>query len=641
MKVGVWVQANPLARVLGALCVIGLVFGCAAPQIIDLEFSVIDPEQQAVQENALIRPGSSLTLSSILATTSDGNRSTLAEDGSYVVTVSGGTYNAGTREVHFSEDPADIPPQGYEVAIAHADGARTLMRFRPDLAVVYGPEPADVVTFEVRLEWSQDGQRYSIAEGTPLIPGETYSLHAVAEDSLGRTFETGNAGAPIPAERLATTLTNLTAGGDDGSTLVADSSSSGQAYRIEVRYGGEQAHRRVLTFPVDTDIAQGPGAEFVFSVSIVGELDSSAPIRPGDERPLQVQVTDILGRTWLLNMQGRGSHADNRFRLPGSRLQVLVVNGFYNPRTGRVRFDDDASGMLGNTYGVEVRYDADPLLADARVYEPDFLAIVPLMETDELVYAGQDGREGRSGQSGQDGTRGNVTNREMGRGGDGRSGGNGTNGQTGARGAPGPNLRVVAREVRTLDAATRLALFEVRVPGSPPEYYIRTMDDPPVAIVSRGGSGGDGGDGGNGGSGGDGGDAYFSGSGGDGGNAGGGGDGGDGGNGGNIMLILASFDLEGVFVLDSLGGAGGLGGAEGVAGQPGIPGSVDNWNAEDIPRNQVIPEVGGYGNEGNIGHTGRDGFDGQAGAVEFVVDEEQAAALVRRTPVEMQSVILF
>ena len=436
-------------------------------------------------------------------------------------------------------------------------------------------------------------------------------------------------------------LTNVTADGDDGSMLVAGSGSPGQAYRIEVRYGGDERHAITLDFPLDPAIAQGPQPQTVSRVEIVGDLNSGAPIRPGDEKPLQVQVTDIRGRTWLLNMEQRGSHADNQYRLPPSRIQVLVVNGFYNPRTGQVRFDDDASNMLGMTYGVEVRYDSDPSLADTREYQPDFLAIVPLMETDELAYGGQDGREGRPGQSGQDGTRGNVTNREMGRGGDGRTGGNGTNGQGGSRGAPGPNLRVIAREVRTLDAATRLALFEVRVPGAPPEYYIRAMDDPPVTIVSRGGIGGNSGNGGNGGNGGDGGDAYFSGSGGDGGTAGSGGDGGDGGPGGNIMLILASFDLEGVFVLDSLGGAGGLGGAEGVAGQPGIPGSVDNWNTDDIPRNQVIPEVGAYGNEGNIGHTGRDGFDGLAGTVEFVVEEEQAAALVRRTPQDMQSVILF
>ena len=208
-------------------------------------------------------------------------------------------------------------------------------------------------------------------------------------------------------------------------------------------------------------------------------------------------------------------------------------------------------------------------------------------------------------------------------------------------GPPGPNVRVVAREVRTLDAATRLVLFEVRIAGSPPEYYIRKMDDVHVSIISRGGSAGNGGNGGNGGAGGNGGDGYFSGSSGDGGSAGNGGDGGDGGNGGNVVVILASYDLEAVFVKGSPGGSGGQGGAEGVAGQPGIPGSIDNWNADEIPKNQVRPEVGAYGNEGNIGHPGRPGYDGLAGTNDFKIDEEQAAMLVRRTPEEIRSVILF
>ena len=582
-----------------------------------------------------------MTLGRITAISSDGSQSTLADAGEYVVTVLGGTYDSATRNVHFSEDPVDIPAGGYEVALQHADGARTVMRFIPDFARINGPEPGDVVSFDVNLEWSQDGQRYSIPEGTPLIPGETYSLRAVARDRLGRAFETGNQSAPIPPDRLATTLTNLDASGEGGNMLVAASGAPGQEYRIEVRYGGDARHARVLEFSLDPAISEGPGPETVARVEIVDELGEGAPIRPGDAKPLQVQVADIRGRTWLLDVEGGGSHASNQYRLPPSRLQVSVVNGVFNQSTGQIQFEDDARSMLGKTYAVDVRYDSDPLLADAREYQPDFLAIVPLMETDELVYAGQDGRDGRPGQSGQNGARGSATNREMGRGGDGRSGGNGTNGQSGARGAPGPNLRVVAREVRTLDAATRLGLFEVRVPGSPPEYFIRAMDAPPVTIISRGGGGGNGGNGGNGGIGGNGGDAYFSGSGGDGGSAGSGGDGGDGGNGGNIVLILSSFDLEALFVLDSPGGTGGRGGTEGDAGQPGIPGSVDNWNEVEIPRNQIIPEVGAHGNEGNFGHTGRDGFDGLAGTVEFIVEEGQAGELVRRTPEDMRSVIIF
>ena len=118
-------------------------------------------------------------------------------------------------------------------------------------------------------------------------------------------------------------------------------------------------------------------------------------------------------------------------------------------------------------------------------------------------------------------------------------------------------MRIVAREVRTVDALHSLVLFEIRQPGTSPSYYVREMDGNPVTITSRGGRGGHGGEGGSGGEGGDGGDAYFSGHGGDGGDAGAGGDGGEGGNGGGITLYLSSYDLEQAFILDSIGGLGG------------------------------------------------------------------------------------
>ena len=262
------------------------------------------------------------------------------------------------------------------------------------------------------------------------------------------------------------------------------------------------------------------------------------------------------------------------------------------------------------------------------------------MSADTLPFPGQSGRSGRPGRDGQTGSSGNDANRVLGRAGDGRTGGHGTSGQTGGRGSPGPNLRVVAREVRTIDAATRLVLFEVRAPGAAPAYHIRKLDGPPVTITARGGDGGPGGTGGRGGDGGDGGDGYFSGNGGDGGNAGNGGDGGDGGNGGNINLILGSHDLESAFILDTAGGRGGEGGQVGVSGSPGIPGSNDQWT-DEAPKDLAPPESGGYGNEGNIGHTGRPGHDGMPGNANFDVAEAQAGALVRRAPAELTDVILY
>ena len=53
------------------------------------------------------------------------------------------------------------------------------------------------------------------------------------------------------------------------------------------------------------------------------------------------------------------------------------------------------------------------------------------------------------------------------------------------------------------------------------------------------------------------------------------------------------------------------------------------------------PQMGGYGNEGNIGYRGRKGHDGMKGTVASKVDEQQAAAMVRRAPASLREVILY
>ena len=194
--------------------------------------------------------------------------------------------------------------------------------------------------------------------------------------------------------------------------------------------------------------------------------------------------------------------------------------------------------------------------------------------------------------------------------------------------------------MRTLDATTRLVLFESRAPGTRPQYYIRPLQSAPVSIGTHGGAGGDGGPGGDGGQGGAGGQGYFSGSGGDGGNGGSGGDGGDGGDGGTLTLLLATRELEKAFILDSVGGRGGSGGVEGLSGEPGAAGP--EWVSEEkISSKQTPPEMGAPGNRGNIGHPGRRGHDGLPGPVQIAVDESQAIEMVKRIPDEMKSVLLY
>ena len=636
-------------RVLAASAMAVLILGTAGCETVSVvsrvEFSVTTPDERAMAPGSLIAPGSTLEVQRILLTDDQGQSMPPPGPGDLSVEVKGGTYDAATGEIRFSAERAQIPAEGYEVVIVHTDGARAVQRFRPDFARIDGPDPGDVVWFDISLQWLKDGSLYPIAEDTALIPGEEYRLYIEADDRDGRRFNSADDGFPIPAKRVELTLTGFAASGRNEYGLFARHGlGADQAtYGIRAVYGGGEGPVKTLSFRFDPAISEGPDAGMIDQLGILGDLALDDPISPGAVKQLKIRVTDTFGRIWTLGLEGRGSHLTNEFPLPLSRLEIGVEHATYDPGTSNVHFSADARAMLGKEYRITARYAGEAGLEVQKSYAPDFLSIVPLMEEDELTYTGLPGREGREGRDGQQGSRGNDSNRVLGRGGSGRPGGHGTAGQNGARGSPGPNLRVIAREVRTLDARERLVLFEVRAPGMRPEYYVRSIDAPPVTIVTRGGTGGTGGNGGSGGNGGNGGDGYYSGDGGDGGNAGGGGDGGDGGNGGTINLILTTHELEKAFVFDSQGGAGGAGGEEGVAGQPGIPGSVDNWAAGGdvkIPKEAPPPEVGAYGNEGNIGYTGRPGHDGLPGLVELSVDESQASALVRRVPEEIREVTL-
>lgn len=623
--------------------------GCASTEpVSDVKFMLVSADNEPMPLNARLIPGSKLKLAKVSLMTREGESRSPEDAEEVSVEVKGGSYDAATGEVQFSADRSEVPESGYEVALTHPDGARSVQRFQADFARIEGPEPEDVTEFDASLMWRNDGALYEIPEGMSLIPGEEYELHAQASDVHGREFKSSDGSYPIPDGRLDTKLTGFQPSERNENGLVAqDGLDAGRnTYQVDVAYGGENGQSKTLSYGHDPAISQGPAPEMVSGVAIVGELASENPVSPGAVKTLDVKVTDVAGRTWNLAMQGRGSHATNGFPLPHSRLVIETENVDYGPGITDIRFSSDARGMLGKAYRVRVLYADNSMLSDEKTYPPDFLSIVPVMDEDELAYTGMGGNPGREGRNGQQGSQGNDSARLLGRAGDGRAGGHGTSGQHGARGSPGPNLRIIGREVRTVDAKERLALFEVRVPGTPAEYYIRPMDAPPVTIMTQGGTGGPGGPGGTGGDGGNGGGGYYSGDGGDGGNAGDGGDGGDGGNGGTINLILTTHELEKVFVLDSRGGAGGAGGDEGIAGQPGIPGSIDMWTADDDRAKQLKdlppPEVGAYGNEGNIGSTGRPGHDGLPGLVApTLVDETQASALIRRVPEDLRTVILY
>lgn len=670
-------STSGLMRAASALVVALALGGCATTSpITQVSFTPQSAQGSALEENARIRPGSSVGLSRIMGLQADGKSVDLSDDPGVQVTVKGGAYDRTARQVTFSDDRASVPGLIYEITVTAANGVTSTKRFIADFALIDGPEPQDAAGSSAYLLWREGEGAVAIPTATALIPGVVYELRVDVTDRLGRTFSTADENMNLPVRRLDI----KTEGFDriDPAALKFKARNVGPGmrpgvpgYQISVQYKGNESALENLAYRYDPAIPDGPVAAQVAAVYADSELANASSIIPGQSVPLNLVVEDVRGRKWRLNKPGAGSHESNEFALPHRRIAVSVENGSFDGR--QVKFSADAKGMLGKQYVVRVEYlefvelggstaagevggaptaDADTKAAISVLspleyeFAPDFLGVVPLLQEDALEYTGKPGADGNIGRDGRDGSRGGNMSGALGRGGDGRSGGSGTAGQTGARGTPGPRLRIVAREVRTVDAAHSLVLFEIRQPGTSPSYYIRKLDGSPVTITSRGGRGGHGGAGGNGGDGGDGGSAYFSGHGGDGGDAGAGGDGGEGGNGGGITLYLSSYDLEQAFILDSIGGLGGDGGAEGSTGSPGIPGSIAQWETEEAQKIREdeelpLPQIGGYGNEGNIGYTGRRGHDGIGGETEIILDADQAAAMVRRVPRELQEVILF
>lgn len=615
--------------------------GCTATKAPPSSLSFHLPAAPA--EGSLVVPGSTLSIGNVTVTDTQGGQRRLDSSADFRVTVRGGDYDAATREVRLSADRSRIPAAGYEIVVSLASAPEILAvgRYRPDFARIDGPEPADVVDFRPRLLWKHGGNEYEITEGTALIPGERYRLWIEARDRDGRTFSPDSAEFPIPRARLAIELAQLTAA-EDWTTLTVPVPDNRDPFTITAVYGGDRELSRRLSFDNDPAIWQGPEPDAVSSVEFAGALAGAESVIPGESAKLGFEVKDSAGRTWSLGREGRGSHLDNAYPLPFGRVDIQVESGSYEPQTQVVTFAG-ARAMIGRALIITVIYGARPGragLSTRQVYQPDFLSLVPLMERDELSFIGAAGRDGRDGRDGRHGARGRDNRRALGRAGDGKSGGRGSFGQHGTHGDFGPNLRVVAREVRTLDAAERLVLFEVRAPGLVPQYYVRRLHGVPVSMASRGGGGGDGGDGGDGGRGGKGGNGYFSGDGGDGGEGGDGGNGGNGGEGGDITLILSTRDLEAAFVLDCAGGRGGTGGRDGAPGRPGLSGDIlvhDEAAAKEASTAQ--PERGTEGNEGNAGRFGQDGNVGRSGKC-TIETKEAAADMVKRVPKDLGDVIL-
>ena len=319
-----WAAAAAVLLVLGSA-------GCETVSVVEgVDFTMATPENRAVAPESKVPPGSTLKVQGIRLRDEQGQALPSPGPGEVSVEVKGGSYDAATGEVRFSANREGIPAEGYEVTVTHADGARATQRFRPDFSRIDGPEPEDVAAFDMGLRWRKDGALHPIPEGTALIPGEEYRLHAEAEDRDGRKFSSGDGDYPIPAKRLALTLTGFDAregdrtgagrgtGEGDGIGLIARHGlpEGDSAYGIRAAYGGPGGPAESLLFRHDPAIAEGPSPEAVAEVGILGELALNDPISPGAVKQLKVKITDTQGRSWTLGMEGRGSHLTNEFPLP-------------------------------------------------------------------------------------------------------------------------------------------------------------------------------------------------------------------------------------------------------------------------------------------------------------------------------------
>ena len=623
---------------------VGMVASCVVtPTIQSVEFQLADPWP----DGSAVQPGAVTRITEVTVVDDRGNLMVLSEPDSYRVEVDGGTWDGDTGEIAFSADEGEVGASGYVIVVIPALNTeiRAVRRFEPDWALVNGPAPDDLASFDAMLVWTdEDGGEWRITEEMPLIPGAEYRLLITAQDKSGRRFSSRPRGLPIPSGRIQMDLNLLAAKGDEPWGLVALKSDleTETEFRMEVRYGDDDRFTRVLTFPYKPVIVNGPDPRDVISVEILGELaDESLLIPPGATKPLQVRVTDVTGKSWLLSRRTPGSHRTPEYTLPETRISVAVNHGAYiNDDAGpRVTFSSDAKAMFGRKFAVQVSYGLIELTERRVEFEPDFLSIVPFMTMNELIYAGPEGRNGADGRDGQNGTRGRHGTQKRGRGGAGGDGRHGSHGQDGGRGGPGPDVRIIAGEVRTVDYEERLIVFEVREGGLTPQYHVRRFGDANVRISSQGGRGGNGGGGGNGGQGGDGGDGYYAGSGGDGGDGGNGGNGGDGGNGGRVRLISATAELERQFELAAAGGTAGMGGQDGTPGAAGAPGSIDEW--EDDSDDKGVPEPGSHGSEGNFGHVGHNGNDGLSTSPILEVNAEEFTDLLDGLPESLQSVVAW
>ncbi len=495
--------------------------------------------------------------------------------------------------------------------------------WKADRAALLGPEPANVRSLVIHADAPDlDGW---------LLPGSQVPLRVEVQDDKGRTYTTDPyqpvAGAPlhVPWSRFEVRHNAMRWLPEESSLWAHNDREliSDDRYSALVAYKGAGLSEAV-SWKADYARRDGPLPAEVTALRWELVDAQGQPVTefvvPGAELRLQAQVDSTDGRTFRTD--------DSVLGLPMSRLQVDVRGGEWVEGSGVVRFagGEEPIALVGRQLGVTVGYQDRNDLKRTVMLRPDMLAPLAgwlaLQESQLRMQApaGVHGAPGKAGAAGRNGTPGGplpaaseaetVVPGEAG-----LPGGPGTDGADGGPGQAGPDVRIHAAEVSSLDGLERMVLFRIERNGAR-EYGLKRWADPPIKVVAGGGPGGNGGAGGVGGSGGAGGAGCIAGAGGPGGPGGNGGSGGAGGKGGAIKFVGHRTALQSHFVLDAPGGPGGLAGDAGAGGAGGpageAPGRIDNATGRmQVQAGCVAAAAGAAGAGGAAGQAGAAGARGE------------------------------
>lgn len=561
-------------------------------------------------------------------------------------------YNRSSRTITPEADPQKVAGGRYKITVQYGH-LKVTKTYAADFAVILGPAPEEVVDLSVAL-----GE-----EGAPqfLIPGRRVKLHVSVTDVKGRVFRTDGGHLKLPLSRIQVAAEGMVWEPRDLTFMPDDNFEQmrGRTYKVSVHYQDRPDLTDTKTAVPDFASLRGPEPADISSLAVtVGDVGDLATLSPGAKVPLKVTVTDVYGREF--------STVQGTKKLPKDRLKVEASHINYDPGTFVLHCEPNAKKMIGETFSVTVSYHGRDDLRVTKTLAPDFLGSVKhlFLSGNELVFSGKPGGPGKPGNSGRDGHNGRDNLGEYQSGGQGESGINGDSGGPGQNGWAGPRVQASATLVDSLDGKERLILLSVVAGAGSPQYVLRRLSDPPLRIVSTGGSGGGGGVGGNGGKGGKGGDGFNSGSGGNGGDGGTGGQGGSGGPGGEIELIVPIQELRDNFLLESPPGHGGPGGQPGRQGNGGASGtvraaleaakgaasaanrlrgglSIGNVLGAVADLNQATSGTSGSpGHEGQAGYEGQPGPNGNPGKVN-IKEDAQSLSVRDQVPAEILGALVF